>query len=434
MDKLREIHGAMPTEANTRSPYLNAVIAEAERILDGKGNMEALREKVGVLEQVVHQMIQVYNHESKYQEKTDLFLREAEIIENGFKELQQGILQIKKFYTTGDTEDLEEGIGICMVAFERLFESFDRLKEEEMKREVYSSSPYMNEVMRVADCVLRGTLPPDALKDRITDLIKLEKQFYENFDQIKPSEAERIIFEENREKMKNALKGMIDGLYEALQYFKDFSPETLEKALEKANEHAEFLVEMEQKLKEAREAPKVKYCPKCGAENPATVKFCVNCNFRFPPLHLSDESTVDIRLEEGGIRQTGHVMTENMLKIVNAVEGIKKKEITIEAYKEVLDWFKGLLEHTKREAEKIKEPDESEDPEAIEVFRTFKNTFYEGIADLEEGLEKLYNFIDTHNYSLLETGLELMMSGGDRLVQVHLASEQLKANVPNMSK
>lgn len=426
MDKIDNTQFAQ-AKGVTRSPQMNAVIEEAEKVLDGIGSIDALREKVTFLEQLITQMQQVYNYEIKFQEKTEEFLKESYIIESSFQDLQKNVERIKKYFTKPKEAYLEEGVQGCIDDFHQLFESFDRLKEQEKKRKIYSRSPFLNEVMRVADCVLRGTLPPETLKERLDNLIRIQDQFYQNFDNMSPTEAERLIFEENRDKIKKSMKDMLEGLHEAKLYFKDFDPEHVERGMEKANEAADYLVDMEEKLKRAKEAPRVKYCFKCGAENPLSVKYCVNCNFNFPPLQMKEESTIDVKLEEGGIRQTGHVMTENIVKLATAVENIKLNKISIEDYQETLDWFGDLLERTKEGAKKIKEPQNVEDPESLEAFENFKETFYQGIEDMEEGLQRLRIYVQSKNPNLLETGMERVMMGGDRLYHVHMTAEQLKA-------
>ncbi|MFP4498081.1 MAG: hypothetical protein ACLFQV_07710, partial [Vulcanimicrobiota bacterium] len=313
MDRLKQM---MPDQLDsdelTRSPQMNAVIKEANKVLEGTGELDLLDLRIHEVEMLIDQMEQFFKYESRFQEKTNVFLKESEVIEYNFERVRRYLDRMKKYFDSPKTRYIEEGLKGCRKGFKRLFEAFDNLKAIEEKRKKYSKSPYLNEIYRVATAVLKGTLTVDTFRERIDGLIRFEENFFINFQNFQPTEDERLVFEENHDEIMENIQNLIDGLKQARVYLSDSNPDHIHNGLEKARKAANYMAEFEQKLKEAREAPKVKYCFKCGAQNPRTVKYCVKCNFNFPPLQMKDESTIDVRLEEGGIKETGHVMTENL--------------------------------------------------------------------------------------------------------------------------
>lgn len=404
---------------------MNRAIEEANKVLEGIGDLESLQISLYDVDRLLDQLTRVFKYESRFQEKTEFFLKESEIIENNLKKAKEGIRRIQKYFKNPEKRYIEEGLKSSIEAFTELFASFDRLKEQESKQTIYSESPYMNDIMRVADCVKRGVLAPELLKERIDMFLALQKNLAQNFDNMQPTMDERVIFEENRDKIKKKINEVIEGLNLAKTYFLTQRFECVEEGLQKAAEAVKVLIEFEKKLKEAREAPKVKYCFRCGTENPRSVRYCIKCNYNFPPLQIEEEATLDVRLEEGGIQQTGHVMTENLAKLYGAVDGIKSGTISMEEYIQTINWFRDIMNRAMEEEKKIKIP-EGGDPEAAEAFAAFKETFDLGMQDIGDGLALLTLYVERQSPDLLETGMEQIMRGGDRLFQVKMVGEQVR--------
>ncbi|MCD4782368.1 MAG: hypothetical protein K8T10_00915 [Candidatus Eremiobacteraeota bacterium] len=405
---------------------MNRVIEQAEKILEGVGNPDELHSKLIELDRAVNYLMQVFKQESKFQEKTDFFNKESDILKTKFEKLKHGIKRIFKYFKKPENRYIVEGVDKSIKAFEDLFASFDRLKEEESRRKVYSESPYLNDVIRISRCVKKGTLPAEVFKERLEMFLNIQLNLQANIENLHPTQDERPIFEENKEKVEENIKRAIEGLKLAKTYFITHMFESVEAGLEKARVAIDFLMKFEKKLKEAREAPKVKYCFRCSTENPRSVRFCINCNYNFPPLQMEEESTFDVRLEEGGIKQIGHVMTQNLMKLYEVVDKMKTRSISVEKYLETVNWFKGLMLKAREDEKKIQPPETKGDSEAQEAFEQFKENFDIGMKDVEDGVNRLLIFAETEDPNLLETGMESILRGGDRLYQVKMIGDQVK--------
>ncbi|MCE1248397.1 MAG: zinc ribbon domain-containing protein [Firmicutes bacterium] len=428
MDKFNMAAQMETSRELTRSPHMNKVIELADKVLKGEGNKSNLQAALQELEQAISQLYKIYQYEARFQEKTDFFKKESEIIEKYFKRAKDGAARIGKYFAIPENRYIEEGLADSTKAFIELFSSFDRLQEEESKRPQLSKSPYLSEIMRVAKLVKESKLSADLLKERLEMFIAVQTNFVNNIDYMIPAMDERLFYEENKQQLKDKFNELIQGLNLAKTYFLTHQFQVVTDGLAKADKAIEFIVEFEKKLKDIREAPKVKFCFKCGAENPRTVKFCVRCNFNFPPLQMEEESTLDVRLEEGGIAQTDHVMTENLMRLFNAVDGIKNGKITMDKYVKEVQWFIGIIEKAREEQRKIPAPPaEQYDPDAEEAFEMFKEAFETGMQDIEDGANLLLLYPENLNPDLLETGMETVMRGGDRLFQIKIVSEQAKA-------
>lgn len=412
----------------TRSPQMNDVIKEATGILDGAGDVNLLQSSLVELEQQIKQLDMAFRYESNFQETTDFFKEESAIIKDSFVKLEDGIKQIHKYFEDADKKTLEEGVAICIESYDELFASFDRLKKEDEKRTVWSESPYLNEICRVADCVKRKTLPPERLRERLETFLQIQNRFMMDFGNMKPTIDERPIVEEMKDEVNNKLNEVLEGLMLAMTYFQNNNFENVDMGLEQAKTAVDFLMDFEKKLKDAREAPKIKFCFKCGTENDRQNKFCVKCNFKFPPLQMEAESTMDISIDEEGIRQTEHVLTENVVKLYDVVEKAKSRSISTDEYLETICWFEDLLRKGREEQAKITVPEEM-DAEMMEAFEKFRETFELGMADMEAGIKTLRVFVETIDHNLLDTGMEMILRGGDRLYQVQLTADQMRMSI-----
>ena len=427
MDKFQINKQATSQDADlTRSPQMNTVIVEATKILDGAGDVQLLHDNLADLELQVQQLIAAFNYESKFQEITDFFKQEAEIISENFTRLQEGTKLIRRYLEAADKQALEEGVGIAIESYDELFASFDRLKKADEERPIWSDSPFINEICRVADCVKRGTLPKERLQERIEIFLQIQYKFMADFDNMQPTIDERPIYEEKKDTVKEHLNMVLEGLNIALSYMNTGNEEDLDAGLEQAKEAVKFLIAFEKELKEAREAPKVKFCFKCGTENPRSARYCVKCNFNFPRLQMEEESTLDVRIEEGGIQQTGQAQSENVMKLYNVVDQIKTNQISMDEYLDTVYWFEDLLIKGREEQSKIKVPDDMGDPQIMEAFEQFTELFELGMTDLEQGIRMLKHFPELNDPNLLDKGMESILRGGDRMQQVQATSNQMQ--------
>lgn len=409
----------------SKSPQLNLVLEEAVKVINGIGDPDALHDRLVELEHVTGFLLKTFQHESQYQEETDPFKQEQELILSNFERIKEGIYRFKQYFDDNNAANIEDGMTKCMGGFRELFASFDRLKEEELKRKVYSDSPYINEIFRVADLVKQGKLPKERLKERIDAYLFIHKNFMVNYQYMKPTIDERPIYDEHKEELKSALEQVMEGLQLAQTYFMTGITESLDAGLEKTRNAADFLLDFEEMLREVREAPKVKLCFQCGAENPRSARYCEKCNYNFPPLQMEEDSTVDLRLEESGIRQTGHAMTENVVRLYNAVDDVKSGAVSKEEFMNTINWFQGLISRAKEDQAKIPDPPEDSEPEAQEAFQQFKQVFLTGMKYMEEGLQKMKLYPETGNTDLLQGGMEDVFSGGDLLFQVKMTGEKV---------
>lgn len=420
MDECKEI---------TRSPQMNKAAAEAVKIIEGIGDQDAFHDALIELDQAAGVLIKTFKNESRFQEKTDFFMKESQIINENFSKLKEGIHLMKNYFKSSNKDDVEQGMTQSIAAFRELFASFDRLKEKEKEAPVHSKSPFMNEIIRVAQLIKRNKLPKELLKERIDTFLFIQQNFAVNFEYMTPSLDEKPIFDEHKEEVRKQINNVIEGLKLANTYVVTNNLASLDEGLEKAKAAVDYLLDFEDKLANAREAPKVKLCFQCSTENPRSAKYCVKCNFSFPPLQMEEESTMDFRLDESGIQQTGHVMTENVVKMFNAVENIKSGAISMDEFKKTLIWFQQLISKANEEQKKIPDPQSDENPEAMDAFLQFKETFIQGVKYMEEGLERLQLFCQNQSPDLLETGMESIFQGGDLLYQVKLTSDQIAASM-----
>jgi len=87
-------------------------------------------------------------------------------------------------------------------------------------------------------------------------------------------------------------------------------------------------------------------CVRCGARNEPANRSCSNCGAQLlmQTGMGASSSTMSIQ-EEGGQAQIGGelVMTENLMRVFESVNGVAEGRLELEAFQDVLEWFGNLV-------------------------------------------------------------------------------------------
>lgn len=411
----------------TRSPHLNETIKTAEGVLDGTVPPADLKKSLKKLNDLRRQMVWVFRHQLRFQEKTSVLTRELPRIEENFRNLKAGIEKIYQYFSEPKEEHIRTGLKSARESFEALFASFDALKDEEKTWKVYSRSPYLNELMRVGFGVIKGTIAPEAFKERLEEMITFQNRFISQFENMSPLPAEVKVFNEKKESIKKALARYRQGLEEAKLYFKDKELRHIKKGLEEAAEATEKLFSYQEALLKAAESSRERPCFRCGAQNPVAAKFCIKCNAILPPLPKMPESTFELRQDEAGfVRSTGHALTENTKRLIDAVEGVQNGTVTLEKFKTFIESMQEKAKQAIREKARLSIPSQIREQEDREVFLKVGRSLDAGLQEFQSGIERISLYLKDRDPGHLTVGLEAALSGADRLYQVQVTVEGLK--------
>lgn len=411
----------------TRSPQLNEAIQLGEMIIRGKGDPAEFKKSIKNLNTLRREMRSYLRREMKFHEKTSLLAGEAAKIESALEKMKKGIEEAYGYFKSGNARDIKEGLRECRSAFESLFRSFDRLKDEEDSKQgaPSSESPFQSELMRVGRGVIKGTIKPEAFRERLEGMKKAVRSFYEHFDSMRPNPQEQLYFEENQQAIRHALKKYVKALDEASLYFKDGDLHHIEKGLKNSNEASGEIIRHQKELMKAGEAQNTVLCLRCGTGNQVTMKFCRHCNAALPSFDRGAESTLELRMDDGGhIKDaTHHVKNQFTEMLTGSVSKFRLGEITKEEFRRQLDEMERKAQHARREKEQLKPPKDLKTWEEVEYFEYVEKMMTTGIDDVIEGLGTIKAYIDSGDNLQLANGMETVLTGADKLYGVQMLSQ-----------
>lgn len=177
-------------------------------------------------------------------------------------------------------------------------------------------------------------------------------------------------------------------------------------------------------------------CVKCGAPNAPGDRACSKCGARMVQTELGT-STMSLQ-EEGGEAQGGElVMTENLLRLFQAVNEVAEQSLELEEFGEVLNWMADLVQQhllgvpqapgfsregmTEEQSDAVGELEEELARQREEVVG--------GAEELMAGLNRLSCYLDEQDKEHLTSGVRMVRDGAVRVQRAQRAIDEVAANV-----
>ncbi|MHB2016734.1 MAG: hypothetical protein ACYCW6_07280 [Candidatus Xenobia bacterium] len=388
----------------TRCPQLNDLIEGIEQHQAGTMSADKLKDALRAMESLYTAMRRVWDQNLRLQEKTSPAAQAAPHIEATFKALRKGLEEVRAYWTDKRPEQLSRGIDAARAAMTQLLDSFDRLAEAEQNLPQLSTSPYMHHVLRVGRAVVDGTLPPEVFREILTRMFEMHRA---TVVQVKDA------------RMRELMDQVQTGLTEAERFFSDQDKGHITRGLEAARVATQTLHELQQ----SQSQPATKCCLRCGRDNPSSARTC-SCGFRFPAFIEDVETAIDVSLDDGGVRQgsASHAVSENTKRLVDAVEKVQRGGSSGDMLRAVDD----LLERVGRGQQDLSRmaPPPNAPPDELEFVQGQRATLEEGLALMEQGLQRLRQYAVDHSPDHLN-GLETVLSGADRLAAVQAVAQSI---------
>lgn len=420
-----------PRQELTRSPQVNDLLREARSVSDGTADGAALKAAAKNVDALLWQMQAVFQGQSRFRERTPLFVDKSVAIARDFKDIGDALARVyahSKTALAGSPVPPSLGVDADRVRelFERLMGDFDALAKEEQGFPVHSKSMFMNRVMRIAHGHAKGLIGDDALRDTVAEMLNHQRGFMASFSKMEPTSAQAPVLEIRGAEIKTLCARIEKGLQEASRLVAAGEGRRVAQVLEDACQATDRLAEIQDEFREADEAQRYRPCFRCGGRNEKSQRHCVKCGAFMPPLPPAsdDDSSVDLQVEEQ-VRQGGHVQTELTQRMANAVRDVQKGKLSVKAFEAVLDELDRKVESARREFERLSVPSEVADEERAALEQT-GDMLRAGIADVEEGLREMRVYLLDTNAAHLDTGLAMALRGTDKVFAVQMAARAAK--------
>jgi hypothetical protein len=400
----------------SRSPYLNDLIQAARAARDdpSKENQRALAERLKFMAEFTEMLVRTYAGSLKVRPNTPLARQVRPVIEKNFNALKDALRLVNRWFTEGRPEQLEKGCSAARQAVEALFESFEQLRQEEEKMPIFSSSPYVHELVRVALGVASGEFPAEALKEKLDWMRERWRTFRKDFEEWCRAPAESPAVEQLLPQARAPLDQMGQALDEMALYFADRKKEHLKKGCEGLIASSEKLISAHEKIVAA---VSVVRCPRCGAENPAGSRLCGSCSAVLPTLPRGPQSTVEVA--EGPRRPS----FTHLARLENAVEAALQGSADPAQLRQTVEWFAQKARQGRRQFEAMPLPDSYPSEELRMASERARGLMDKGTRRLIEGVERLESYFKDPQRSHLEEGLALVREGADLIFE---AQEQAR--------
>lgn len=398
------------------SPVFNEVIRLAQdlsTVPSDESMQQEFVQSIANMAEFIESLSNAFNAAMQVRPKTPLsqqfpqeFTKDLEIITKVLKELKVAASE----QNTGSFSGL---LSRGREALAHMFDIFERMRKEEESFPVFSKSPYIQEIVRIATGVAKNQYKPETLKDKLFWLRDRYREFKEDFAGMRDIPAENEDVEKLFPIADQALISMGQALDEMAGFFKNYNKQLLKDGCAKLLQSSEILIAVQDRLTKASTAQPAA-CPKCGAMNPGGTKRCRSCSAQMPAIVGLSTQTMEYKEQTEG---SNNYQYTHLMRITEACNSYKSKLIGDSELKREIDFFSGKvkkgLSDFKAMKDKADSSDETMEPQVTSMYENME----EGLNALVQGLDKLSKFLTSKDDELMESGLELLNRGADLMIR-----------------
>jgi len=431
---LSENKGMPQKEVLTRSPYVNELIRICREVKEGKKDPQELRTQLDSLKEMIDTLDVTADALKLTQPKSEGFEEDYARMKELFDLFREELDNIELYFEEGDEKYLEEPLEKIKTIIAEIFEISDKFKKVEDAQEVYSKSPFINDLIRVGKGVYAGEFPVEPFKVRFDIVRDIFEDTYNQVMEMSNLPPDTKALEEELPNIKEALEMMREGFAELEEFFeeegekdKELIPPALEKIQKASSTINEAQEKIAEEIREIVEAKSMRVCMRCGAKTPIKEKYCTSCNALLPPLpqEAMPSHALDLTVGEAVVQQEQRLVPPNVRKIYESALKVGRGEISKEEFKETIDWYEGIIEKTKKEMTKIAKPKKLGEEEEI-VFEDTKKLLEDGVKEAEEGINELKKYMEDEDKEHLIKGVNTLMDAGEKLYQVKQIGEKAR--------
>ncbi|MCR4784001.1 MAG: hypothetical protein K6A35_05735 [bacterium] len=405
------------------SPVFNEVIRTAENVYSAPQDSAAKED----LAQALHDMAEFsqflassFAEAIKVRPKTQLSQQVPGEFAAQLKIVTDVLNRLKNCLTSGEVATFPEQIALGRQALTQMFDIFERMKKEEESFPVFSKSPYIQELVRIATGVAKGQYKPDVLKSRVEWLYDRYREFKEDFASVREIPKENDDVEKLLPIAEQALQKMGIALDKMKRFQRGYDKKLLKEGCSDLLNASEVLMAVQEKLIKASTAQPAA-CPNCGALNPGGAKKCRSCGAQMPTI--VGLSTQTMEFKENAPTEQKPTFTY-LSRLEGSISSYKRQLISEADLKREIEFFAGKVkdgheQFVKMKQEAVNNP-EAQTPQGQALYSAME----EGISTLLEGISQLRSFFNTEDEQILDDGYELIQAGAAKLVDAQSAPGQ----------
>jgi hypothetical protein len=424
LDTLTVYEGRSLQLGPTSFPLLNMLILMCDSFKRGDVPADEFRAYIMNAKGYFEKMIE---EGTKY--KGDKARKPVETLVEGYRKFIDGLTRLDEGAEGGNHLLLDDGLAIIHESQEMMRSGYQAFNYE-MFLEGPTDAPNANLLISTIEGFKKGEFPKELLISNLD-------RFHEDMQELRTDMegAAKVPFDnpDLPAEVENTLKGLdvADEAVELVQKFlQDNNMALLDSAIAKIKTSVEMLRASQHKFEDISEKELKVTCIKCGYLNPPSRDNCASCGVVLPKTAAPSGASTFVMGEEGDVGLGGEgefVMTETLAKLVEASAKARDEKITFEEYSVTLNGqeekLRQLLKDMERPPVSLKIEDYPEDQrgmiqEQLEMGKEIIDLTREGANEYLEGIAEMRLFGEDGDVNHLRAGLELAISGNQKMHQV----------------
>lgn len=405
------------------SPYFNDVIRAAQ-VLDcdptQEDNRRDFAEHLEFIAKFAQFLAQQFHEAIKIRPKTELSKQAPPRFKLALQEFTQALNWLNSYLHSQQRQELLDGLDLGRTSLKSMLDIFEEMRVEEEAFPQFSSSPFVQELVRVATGVAKQQYPPEVLKEKLEWMRSRHKTFCQDFQDLKKSPKESDELDTLLPQAEKYLAQMGEGLDNMALFFKDRDRKHLKEGCAVLLQASERLVKVQERLMTVSVAQPVA-CTKCSAMNPGGSKTCQKCGAVLPEIAGLSKQTLELREQQAG-RPTYAYLS----RLEGAVEGRLQGYISVEALRDQVESFAKRAEQGRRNLDQMKAPQNYPDETTREVCQRAHAMLDEGTQKIVAGVNQLRRYFTSEEVEDLVQGMEQIYAGSDIIT----ASQALRETKP----
>ena len=325
----------------------------------------------------------------------------------------------------GDKATVDKEMENARTTFTRLFE---RIPSATMSQRYDgpTSSPQVNLILSLAADVAAQVLHDLPLVEALAVVHESAADTAASLDQLLEAGVESVMIRETIARALQAIEYQQEALGEFTEFFLNRTDLVLRSAMFKLEESTLQLGSAMEVLTELADREGKVVCIRCSHYNPANRSNCEKCNTPLPNLGQQAASTFEAAEGQAVAAEStqGPVMTSNLVRLYTAVNAVVDGSIDGEAFLKEVDWFQTQIDsNSQYEIEEpnwdeLDEDQRSKEEEAYKALEEVQAMFAQGVAEMNEALERMRGYLETESRAEIEDALRLMDTGARKIATV----------------
>jgi tetratricopeptide (TPR) repeat protein len=394
------------------TPFFEELLLTATAVKEHRKPKEALKETLLSIEAKVE-----LGRKELEQTATVELQEEMAFLESAFSKFRDGAGLIRQYLESENETQLEQGLVKIEPAFHEIREGLLRFG---LKRAALlpSKDPALNLLINFGKGLQDGSCSPTLFEGTFS--------FYENhLGKIQRTLRRLEKMEQKDPKIKSILETSpldlqnAEALLAQARYaYQNKHYDEMQNAFQELAMFSEKCYTLFKNVSKLFEQEEEKRCPRCSQLNAKSAGHCVACGFLFPEFGKVS-GNVDFLESEG---KQKWVITENIEKLLSAVEDFQDGEITQDKFLETLDWMEKKIEKATQHDHNLETMINSlpsDNPtvvqEAKNLFAPILEMYKEGTREMKEGLKTMHEWAFSKKEEDCQNGVKQFLEGASKL-------------------